>query len=198
MQSSRESTDLGPGLEAAGTRRRGFLSRIAAVVVGSLVALVPMAAGLLTFFDPLRSRAKGGGDGRSNRGRLVRVAPLDALSADGVPRQFQVIADRFDAWNRFPDESIGVVYLRRVPGSDEVQAFNATCPHLGCFVSFKADRGMYQCPCHESAFKIDGAMIHPTPSPRDLDELETKVKDNAVWVWYQDFYTGKEQKKPKT
>ena len=126
---------------------------------------------------------------------------MDALPDDGVPRQFPVIADRQDAWNRFPNEAIGAVYLRRKPGSQDIEAFNATCPHAGCFVNFLADRDAYQCPCHDSAFDVDGHCKYG-PSPRDLDALKTETrveqKQKSVWVRYEDFYSGKSEKKPKT
>ena len=92
------------------TQRRNFLVKAAAVILGGIAAAVPVVAGLLTFADPLRRRSSKSGDG------FMRVANLDAVPDDGVPRQFAVIADRSDAWNRFPQEAIGVVYLRRKKG----------------------------------------------------------------------------------
>jgi len=179
--------------------RRTFFSKAAAVAIGGLVGLFPAAAGLFTFADPLRSRAKAGG-GDEGPGQLVRVATLEALPDDGVPRQFPVIADRQDAWNRFPNEAIGAVYLRRQKGSDQIEAFNATCPHAGCFVNFVADRSDYQCPCHNSAFDVDGHCKYG-PSPRDLDSLTAEVRgdgdEQAIWVRYVDFIVGVENKQPK-
>jgi menaquinol-cytochrome c reductase iron-sulfur subunit len=179
--------------------RRSFFSKASAVVIGGFISVFPAAAGLFTFADPLRSRSKG--KGADEPGRLVRIAALDAVPDDGVPRQFPVIADRQDAWNRFPNEAIGAVYLRRKPGADEVEAFNASCPHAGCFVAYLADRKAYQCPCHDSAFDVDGHCKYG-PSPRDLDALNTETRDEgghkAIWVRYQDFYSGVHVQIPKT
>ena len=46
-------------------------------------------------------------------------------------------------------------------GAEEngVQAFNVVCPHAGCFVRFNAERNQYVCPCHNSAFELDGQVI---------------------------------------
>ncbi|HVA49053.1 MAG TPA: ubiquinol-cytochrome c reductase iron-sulfur subunit [Pirellulales bacterium] len=180
----------------AGAGRRGFLAGL----IGGIVAIFPFAAGLFTFFNPLRSR-KGAGAADDQPGKLVRIAPLTALPDDGVPRQFPVIADRQDAWTRLPSEAIGVVYLRRQPGSEEVEAFNATCPHAGCFVAFDRSRDVYQCPCHDSAFGVDGQRVFG-PSPRDLDKLEAEVRPSddqkELWVRYVDYYTGMEEKIPKS
>jgi hypothetical protein len=53
-----------------------------------------LAAGLLTLLDPLRRKAGISG--------FVHVTSLSALPEDGTPRRFPVIADRVDAWNKFP------------------------------------------------------------------------------------------------
>ena len=178
----------------AGAGRRGVI----ATLIGALVALFPFAAGLFTFASPLRSRKQPGAD--NEPGRLVRVATLGALPDDGVPRQFPVVADRQDAWTKYPDEAIGAVYLRRQPGSKEVEAFNATCPHLGCFVAFNRQRNIYQCPCHKSAFSIEGH-TEEGPSPRDLDRLETELRPaddpQEVWVRFVDYSTGTSAQIPK-
>src|SRR6185437_639489 len=172
QQKSSKVADSRDAASPADDDRRTFFSKAAAVAIGGLVGLFPAAAGLFTFADPLRTRAKAGG-GDEGPGQLVRVATLEALPDDGVPRQFPVIADRQDAWNRFPDEAIGAVYLRRAPGAEQIEAFNATCPHAGCFVNFDRKRNVYQCPCHDSSFNLEGQCEHG-PSPRSLDALTTE------------------------
>src|SRR6266403_1765204 len=79
---------------AATDDRRGFLTRAAAVAIGALVMLVPFAAGLFVFFDPLRRTRAGFG--------FIQVATLESVPDDGVPRAFPVIAGRTDAWTFFP------------------------------------------------------------------------------------------------
>ena len=156
--------------------------------------MVPLGAGLAVVLDPLR-RGRGGG-----KSEPVRVTTLDAVPEDGTPRQFPVIADRIDAWNRFPNEPIGAVYLRRLE-EGKVQALSAICPHLGCFVGYDADRKLYQCPCHTSVFDLDGKRGEPCVALRGMDELEAEVVDNGgrpdVVVRYQEFFTGIRDKKPK-
>lgn len=199
MQKQPKAGDRPRHSDPADDDRRSFFGKATSVVIGGLITVFPAAAGLFTFADPLRSRAKAGGD--DEPGNLVRVATLEALPDDGVPRQFPVIADRQDAWNRFPNEAIGAVYLRRQKGSDQIEAFNATCPHAGCFVNFVPGRKAYQCPCHDSAFDVDGHCKYG-PSPRDLDSLMAEVRgegaEQAIWVRYVDFIVGVDEKKPKT
>jgi menaquinol-cytochrome c reductase iron-sulfur subunit len=169
-------------------RRRGFLTSAVAIVCGGLVALVPIASGLLVFFDPLRRKGKAG--------QFIRVASLDLLPDDGIPRQFPVVAERVDAWNRSL-EPIGAVYLRRNQGQEVPECWTATCPHAGCFVNFDGTSNTFKCPCHNSTFTADGAIIEPSPCPRPMDTLECKVADQGVLVKFENFYTGKTEKVAK-
>jgi menaquinol-cytochrome c reductase iron-sulfur subunit len=176
--------------------RRNVAAAIAAAIIGAVVSLTPLAAGLVTFLDPLLRRKKNGG-GESSR-EFRRVASLESLPADGTPVQVPVIADLTDAWNREPNQPIGAVYLRRL--GDKVECFNAICPHAGCFVGYAADRKVFQCPCHTSSFELDGKRIGNSPSPRDMDSLEVKqdkLKDGEVWVQFVNYYPGKEHREEK-
>lgn len=165
--------------------RRNFLLEFWAVVTGGIVGLFPILSGLAVFLDPLRkSKAAGGAE-------LVRVTQLESVPDDGVPRQFPVIKDRKDAWTYSPNERVGAVFLVRQPGSEEVSAFNVVCPHAGCFVGFDAANSQFQCPCHTSAFELDGARIKPSPSPRDMDKLEVKTEEGWVSVRFANYIPGK-------
>src|SRR6185503_3167966 len=151
--------------------RRDFLTKAAAVAIGAVATLVPAGAGIVTVFDPLRRR--------SASGSPVLVTTLNALPNDGKPRRFQIIADREDAWNKFPQVPVGAVYLRRVDET-KVEALNVTCPHAGCPVEFKADTQSFLCPCHDSKFKLDGALADPnSPSPRGLDTLAVEIRNSS-------------------
>lgn len=171
----------------SGSGRRGFILRALAAMVGAFVGLVPFASGLAMFLDPLRRKGNSGG--------YIRVSTLDAVPDDGIPRQYPVVANRTDAWNFYPRQPIGAVYLCRQSGQDEYcEALNATCPHAGCFVDFSNEQGIFICPCHNSTFQIDGQKINPSPSPRSMDELDCDVRTvggvKEVWVKFENFYTG--------
>lgn len=169
--------------------RREFLTKAAAVAIGTVATLVPAGAGLATFFDPLRRK--------SAAGRSVLVTTLMAVPNDGKPRRFEVIADREDAWNTFPQVPVGAVYLRRVDET-KVEALNVTCPHAGCPVEYKEESGSFLCPCHDSRFKIDGTLADPlSPSPRGLDPLAVEIRNGSeVWVTFQNFEAGKAKRIP--
>ena len=172
-----------------GVPRRSFLTKVLAVVIGGIVGLIPFVSGLAVFLDPLRSRKKRNGEESDGPEGFIQVANLDGLLV-GQPSRFTVIDDRVDAWNLFPKEPVGAVYLVRYE-SGSVIALNVDCPHAGCAVDFKPDRGVYQCPCHDSSFDVDGRIFDEnSPSARALDTLEVhpdKLKSGEVWVKFQSF-----------
>ena len=171
------------------TRRRDFFKEASAALIGALLGLVPMGAGLAVFLDPLRRKA--------TDSNTVRVTSLEALPNDGVPRKFPVLATRVDAWNRTSQVPVGAVYLRRT-GERQVQAFNVVCPHAGCFVDYLPDQGHYLCPCHNSTFTVNGKIDdRASPAPRGLDALAVELRnDKEVWVKFQNFQAGRPEQIP--
>jgi menaquinol-cytochrome c reductase iron-sulfur subunit len=171
-----------------GKSRRGFFEQAAAVLFGGLALLTPALVGLVAFLNPLRQK--------SQSGQLMRLASLDALPEDGTPRKFPVIADRVDAWNRFPAQPIGAVFLRRVGG--DVRALQVICPHAGCSIGLQStpEGNKFLCPCHNASFDLDGKRTDKiSPSPRDMDALEVVIQNqNEVWVKFQTFGLGTARK----
>ena len=168
--------------------RRSFLKEAAAILIGAIASLVPLASGLFVFMDPLRRKSKAGD--------FIFVASLTALPEDGLPRKFSVIADHTDAWSKLPPSPVGAVYLRRV--GQAVEAFNVVCPHAGCFVDFVSDKKSYLCPCHNSTFALNGKISDPrSPSPRAMDKLLAEVRNgNEVCVKFQNFRAGEREQIP--
>ncbi|MFM1769616.1 MAG: hypothetical protein RJA22_2145 [Verrucomicrobiota bacterium] len=169
--------------------RRQFLAKTAAVGAGAAALGTPLLAGLATILDPLGRKAAAS--------EPVFVTSLSALPEDGAPRRFPILADRSDAWNKFPAVPVGAIYLRRLPGQ-QVQAYNVTCPHAGCAVEFRPEMACFLCPCHDSRFGLDGSRLDPhSPSRRPLDTLETEVRHGReIWVRFQNFEAGKAEKIP--
>jgi quinol---cytochrome c reductase iron-sulfur subunit, bacillus type len=178
-----------PRHTAAPADRRKFFKRVLAVAIGTVLALVPLGAGLTVFLDPLRRKPGGTGE--------VRVTFLEALPADGVPRKFPVLATRVDAWNKFTEVPVGAVYLRRT-SDGKLEALNVVCPHAGCFVDFQPGQDRFVCPCHNSTFTVDGRIADPAcPAPRAMDSLAVEVRNGKeVWVKFENFEAGRAEKVP--
>jgi menaquinol-cytochrome c reductase iron-sulfur subunit len=173
------------------------MKKLLAMVAGGVAVAVPAVAGLLVFLDPVRRKP------RSAAG-FVPVTPLDALPADGTPQRFQVIADRVDAWTKYRNVPLGAVYVKRTAADtseSQVVAFNALCPHAGCFVDVASDGRSFHCPCHNSGFNADGSLKPGAVSPRRMDELEVDpegLEQGIVRVKFQNFVAGTHDKIPVT
>jgi menaquinol-cytochrome c reductase iron-sulfur subunit len=190
MDHSVETNEIRPEIP-----RRGFFKKLLAMAIGGIAVAIPGAAALMVFLDPLRKRGGGAAE-------FVPVTPLDALPADGSPRRFQIIADRTDAWTKHRNVPLGAVYVKReaaAAGAPKVVAFNALCPHAGCFVDVDADGQSFICPCHNSGFHPDGSLKPGCVSPRPLDTLEVDdaaLQQGLVRVRFQNFAASMHDKKP--
>ena len=170
--------------------RRGFLGKVLAIVCGAFALLTPAGVGIVSFLNPLRMKGQGGAS--------FRVATLESLPEDGSPQKAPIIADRVDAWNTIRNAQSGSVFVRRKPGTKEVEAFQAICPHAGCQINFEPGKegGKFFCPCHSASFDLKGARTDATSSsPRDMDALAVEIRGgNEVWVRFENFKLGTSEK----
>jgi menaquinol-cytochrome c reductase iron-sulfur subunit len=180
--------------------RRSFLAASLAILAGAVAVLTPIGVGIASFLTPLFRK------GSSSK---VRVALLDQVPDDGRPRYFPVVADREDAWTRYPAQRVGAVYLIRQSGEEKPTAFTAKCPHAGCFIGYTPGEDLFKCPCHTSSFKLDGTRARGDAevSPRDMDVLPVEIKTvktadgqelAEVWVEFIDYQTGHKERIPTT
>jgi Rieske Fe-S protein len=151
--------------------RRGFLTLLTAAG-SALIGAILVVPGVQYVLDPvLRSTGM--------KGRWIRVAELANLAKD-KPVSAPVIGEQVDAWTKAPAVRLGTVWLR-VLGDDKVAAWNAECPHLGCKVGWSEGKKRFGCPCHDSAFSMEGE-VQGGPAPRGMDPLETRVTNGHVEV----------------
>jgi len=146
---------------------------IGAAVAGPAAVLVLAPAG-----------ARGAG------GRWIPTLRLDQLH-EGEPKRAAIVEDRRDAWSIERGVELGSIWLVR--RGDDVIALSAVCPHLGCSVNAVVDgpggeRG-FACPCHTSAFGLDGGR-RGGPSPRGMDTLATRIVRGVVEVDFRRFRIG--------
>jgi menaquinol-cytochrome c reductase iron-sulfur subunit len=171
-------------IEPDDPERRQFLEKTASIVLGGAMVSVPVGAGVATLLAPL---------GSDKGGRLkVRLASIEEIPSDGTPKLYQVVAERKDAWTKYPNKPIGSVFLRRTD-EGKVVAFNSSCPHAGCSVDINSEGSAFFCPCHASSFGFDGSAQGKSVSPRGLDELEVDpdlLDEGEVWVTFVKFKAG--------
>jgi Rieske Fe-S protein len=207
MAESSDAQGKKPDNDPESKPRRNFFYEIASIVAGAAVGLAPVLAGLFSFLDPLTRKPevpeKYRREDDDAKEGYIKVCALGALTVGGTPQRFPVIDDQIDAWNFTPNQAIGSVYIQRF-GEKDLRVFNTTCPHAGCSVS--CDGTAFNCPCHNSAFDLDGSKLvsdsgRENPSPRALDTLEIdseKLADGEIWVEFKNFYTGRDEKIAKS
>jgi menaquinol-cytochrome c reductase iron-sulfur subunit len=130
--------------------------------------------------------------GAAGQGYWIKTVPLDALST-GEPKRVSLVADHRDAWTLEKNVELGAAWLLRQ--GDGVVAWSNVCPHLGCAVDRASTGTGFYCPCHDSSFAPDGRRL-TGPSPRDLDQLATRVEGGFVMVQFQRFRQGTPSKEP--
>ena len=172
------------------TNRRDFY-RLGAIALGNLFALAVAVPGVKYLLDPL-GKSSGSGEFRP----LTRLGQLKV----GEPQAFSIIAERRDAWVKYPKEPVGSVWLVRQPAGAKVPvlALSAECPHLSCPVPLAPDRKSFLCPCHQANFALDGAKLNEVAA-RGMDSLPVELSADAdpeVLVKFERFQPQSSEKKP--
>ncbi len=184
-------TDLAapsPETGAEEASRREFLQKVACLGLGGCALLGPVVAGAVVVAHPLLEKRGGG--------VLARLALLEDLPVGGSPQLYQVMDEPTHSWLKFPRRAIGSVFLWR-PAAGEVLAFNAACPHVSGPVAYREEENDFHCPLHDSRFALDGHLLsNDSPSPRGLDALEVELRDQEVWVNFQNFTPNTAEKIP--
>ena len=74
----------------------------------------------------------------------------------------------------------GRFYLARQKDGGFI-ALSLRCTHLGCSVAWEEKQGRFICPCHSSAFDINGEVLNP-PAARPLDYYPVIIENGMVKV----------------
>ncbi|MEO1592251.1 MAG: ubiquinol-cytochrome c reductase iron-sulfur subunit [Cyanobacteria bacterium J06632_22] len=78
--------------------------------------------------------------------------------------------------------SVGPVLVVAQAGDPSaLQAVNPTCPHAGCTVAWETDSGEMVCPCHNSRFSADGAVLQG-PANEGLEAYAVSVEGDNILV----------------
>jgi menaquinol-cytochrome c reductase iron-sulfur subunit len=163
--------------KGVGRRQLGMAAGAGACVLGAGL----VAPAVITLAAPIAA-------GPSASAGYVAATRLDALK-EGAPQKVVLRGELRDAWTVSKDVELGAVWLVRQ--GDKVLALAAACPHLGCAIASQ-DKG-FGCPCHTSSFDAAGKRLSG-PSPRDMDELGTRIEGGIVMVGFARFRTGDEKK----
>ena len=143
--------------------------------------------GIGLLIDPFYHNGK-----KRRRHRLLKLSDLEI----GIPRKLMIVERRIDAWTYYPEGPIGAVWLNRHEDGS-VDAFSATCPHLGCQIKYTNMDEQFVCPCHKARFSTDGSLADG-PTQRGLDRLNVKIDtvrgEEWVSVLFERYELGTKEK----
>jgi len=123
-----------------------------------ILALIEFAGLVVAYLRPIKKQAG-----------LVEIGTImESGSVDGYP------LNSVTAFVR------GKFYLCRLADGGFL-AVSRTCSHLGCTVPWIDKERRFACPCHASAFDIQGEVISP-PATRALDIYRVFIENNIVKV----------------
>lgn len=161
--------------------RRLVLKTLAAMANIAIAAFLSLPA-ILYILSPLRHRSSGT--------EWIDLGALEALP-QGAPALVRYEVQVSDGWARRARRASAWVYRQ----DEQVRVFTSTCPHLGCAVRWTPESVRFSCPCHQSAFSLDGGRLSG-PAPRSLDPLPWKLEDGRLYVRHQVFRPGASQAVP--
>jgi len=159
--------------------RRSFMG-VATVAIGAVIGAVMAVPLVRFFFHPAGRTVVTSGSG------AVDAVAFDKLAAGADPQKVVLVASGVrDAWASADEVRLGAAWVQRT-ADGEVSAFTTACPHLGCSIDFDPAKKKFVCPCHRSAFGLDGARIEG-PSKRGLDPLPVQVVEGRVMITHKRF-----------
>ncbi|MBC7771242.1 MAG: ubiquinol-cytochrome c reductase iron-sulfur subunit [Pyrinomonadaceae bacterium] len=145
--------------------RRNF-QQLVILALGALMSGALAVPAVAYLFATPKSRKK---VGWIDAGDISQV-PMNA------PEELVFRRTRVDGW-KIVNERTTAWVIRKSPG--EVIALAPQCTHLGCAYHWADDKNEFQCPCHTSAFSMEGKVLGG-PAPRSLDRYEVKVEGNRL------------------
>jgi menaquinol-cytochrome c reductase iron-sulfur subunit len=147
--------------------RRSFHLAVLYGLWSVITAMLAIPAGIYLLIPPRSRKAA----------EWVEAADASGLRT-GVPEEVIFRRNRQDGW-KITSEKASAWIVKRADG--QVVAFAPQCTHLGCAYHWDDRRSTFVCPCHTSAFDLEGKVLMG-PAPRPLDRYEVKVNGSKVLV----------------
>jgi len=153
-----------------GTRRR--------FVQGAAIAAAAAAVGVAVDRTLITGGQDGAGDVQQEAAAAQTLTP-----SVGDWRTVAASEELPDGAVRAFDLTSVVGFVQRTDGV--VQAVSGTCTHLGCRLMLDAASRRLNCPCHRTAFAVDGKLLtHELPvAPAPLPHIATREVNGAVQVY---------------
>lgn len=135
--------------------------------MGLIGAALAIPAAIYLLFPPKARKASD----------WVKTTDLGSIPV-GKPTEISFQRSRADGWQTITEKATAWVVKQ---SNSEVVAFTPNCTHLGCAYHWDDPSHTFVCPCHTSAFSIDGKVLGG-PAPRPLDRYETRVEAGVLEI----------------
>ena len=135
--------------------RREFITMVTAAVGTFIGAAVGLPA-IAYLIDPALKATKSDA--------WIPLGKLETFEV-GKPTMVSFTRSKVNGWEKTVT-SYGVFVIKK--SDTNFLVLSSKCTHLGCTVSWKADRQEFVCPCHDAQFALDGT-VRGGPPPRPLD-----------------------------
>jgi len=146
--------------------RRSLLTAAMGAMWSAMAAAVALPAARYLLWRPRREDSN----------QWVEAGEVGRLAPD-QPLEMAFVRRRTEAWRTVEEKATAWV----VKHGNEVLALSPACTHLGCAYGWNAAKRNFVCPCHASAFSIDGRVL-AGPAPRPLDRYQTRVEGGRLLV----------------
>jgi len=140
--------------------RRQFLSFVG---LGLIASSLPVAIAACSSKNK-NNQTNSNPDNNNNNNNLINLGLISKLEQEG-----QLL-------NK--DQEIIVI---KNPDNDQLIALSAKCDHKGCLVNWKPDQKIFECPCHEAQFAIDGKVLKK-PATSDLKIYSAINQNGSIFV----------------
>ena len=148
------------------TRRK--FQEWAVLLLGGIAQAALAVPALVYLLVPGRKKTSGG---------WTDAGSIAALPT-GRPTELAIQRERQDSW-KSSLETTTVWALKK--NDSEVVVYSPQCTHLGCGYHWEEGQQHFLCPCHESVFSKDGAVVSGV-APRPLDRFATKIEGDRLWL----------------
>ena len=159
-QSSESAIELSP-------TRRSFYIRFIYATMSAIGAALAAPAAIYLLFPPKPRKES----------EWVDAGDLSSLPL-GTPEEVSFQRTRVDGWKVTSEKATAWIVKT---ADDQVTAFVPQCTHLGCAYHWDEPSHTFVCPCHTSAFSIDGKVLGG-PAPRPLDRYSTRLEGNKLQI----------------
>ena len=157
---------LEPAAELSPTRRSFYIKFIYGAM-SAIGAALAIPAGIYLLFPPKAHKEN----------EWVDAADLSRLPV-GTPEEVSFQRTRVDGWKVTSEKATAWVVKT---ADNQVTAFAPQCTHLGCAYHWDDPSHNFVCPCHTSAFSVDGKVLSG-PAPRPLDRYQVKVQGSKLQI----------------